>query len=63
VKGRFDPPPAPFRYVILDALLAALEEKASAFLAEKGYKAPYWELFEMARQALEESRASLAPAL
>jgi hypothetical protein len=45
------------------ALRASIEGKAAAFLDEKGYEAPYWALFEMAREALEENRASLAPAL
>ncbi len=45
------------------ALRASIEGKAAAFLDEKGYEAPYWVLFEMAREALEENRARLAPAL
>jgi hypothetical protein len=45
------------------ALRAEIEAKAAAFLSEKGYEAPYWVLFEMAREALEENRARLAPAL
>jgi hypothetical protein len=45
------------------ALRARIEEKAATFLDEKGYEAPYWALVEMAREALEEYRARLAPAL
>jgi hypothetical protein len=44
-------------------LRAAIEEKATVFRAENGYEAPYWVLFEMAREALEENRGRLAPAL
>ena len=44
-------------------IAAAIEEKAAAFRAENGYEAPYWVLFEMAREALEENRSRLAPAL
>ena len=44
-------------------LRAAIEEKAAAFLQENGYEAPYWILVEAGRQALDEQRARLAPAL
>ncbi len=44
-------------------LRAAIEEKATAFLEENGYEAPYWVLVEAGRQALDEQRAHLAPAL
>jgi len=45
------------------ALRAAIEKKAADFLAEHGYEAPYWVLVQAGRQALEEQRADLAPAL
>jgi hypothetical protein len=44
-------------------LRATIEEKAATFLDERGYEAPYWALVEIAREALEEYRARLAPAL
>ncbi|MGD8698100.1 MAG: YiiX/YebB-like N1pC/P60 family cysteine hydrolase [Gemmatimonadales bacterium] len=44
-------------------LRGAIEEKAAAFFEENGYEAPYWVLVEAGRQALDELRPSLAPAL
>ena len=44
-------------------LRTAIEGKAATYLDEKGYEAPYWALVEMAREALEENRALLTPAL
>jgi hypothetical protein len=48
---------------IYPVLRTAIEGKAATFLDEKGYEAPYWVLVEMAREALEENRALLTPAL
>jgi hypothetical protein len=42
---------------------AAIEDKAAAFREENGYEAPYWVLVAAGRQALDEQREHLAPAL
>ncbi len=44
-------------------LLAALERSESEFQRAQGYEPPYWTLVELARSALAEHRAALAPAL
>ena len=40
-----------------------LSQRVAAFRADNGYEAPYWVLVELAREALEATRESLAPAL
>jgi hypothetical protein len=42
---------------------AELESRAREFSKELGYEAPYWDLVELAREALAARRKSLGPAL
>lgn len=46
---------------VAPALKAAAAERADDFREERGYEAPYWELVEMAREALAARRESLTP--
>ena len=45
------------------AVKTELSVRAEAFRANRGYDAPYWVLVELAREALEAKKGSLAPAL
>jgi hypothetical protein len=45
------------------AVKAELGNRAVTFRVERGYEAPYWELVELAREALAVVRPTLAPAL